>query len=120
MGKPWADDSEKADQHFRAYKATQNVLEWTVYYLPVITFYNLYSPAIPVVGPYLPWSGAVLSLLYAHANVTYVKGYIKSAEDRMPGFKRRTMVFRALFYVSVAGMAAPFLSKAAKAAGLLA
>lgn len=102
--KPWADESEKADQHFRCFKASTNVLEWTVYYVPVAWMHCLYSPAIPVVGKYLPWVGMILSLAYAHFNTVYAAGYTKSAADRVPGFKKRTMVFKAMFFSLIAGL----------------
>jgi hypothetical protein len=40
-------------------QASQNVLEWTVYYLPLAWFHAVYTPAIPLVGQYMPWAGAV-------------------------------------------------------------
>ena len=63
--RPWADTAKNADAHYRAYKACQNVLEWTVYSLPLLWLYVLYTPAIPRIGRALSWFGAVLGLALA-------------------------------------------------------
>ena len=102
--KPWADQGDKAEPHFRAFKACQNGTEWTVYVVPTIWLYTLYTPAIPVIGKYLPWVGVLLSLGVAYYNIQYVKGYIESADGRMPGFKKRTQFVRGLFYGTIGGI----------------
>ena len=67
--KPWDDKGDKADQHFRAFKACQNGTEWTVYMLPCVGLYGLYTPLIPKVGLYVSWFGLVLSIAFAYYNV---------------------------------------------------
>ena len=114
--KPWDDKSDQADAHFRGFKATQNAMEWTVLVTPVIFLYQLYCSAIPVVGAYLYWSAAVLGLAFGYLNVQYIKGYIKSADDRLPPFKMRANVLRIVFFGFLAGAA----SSALKQYGVLA
>ena len=96
--KPWADKGDKAEPHFRAFKACQNGYEWTIYAVPLLCFSALYAPAIcsvPVVGKLfdqyrLRWLNAVFGVAFGYFNTTYVSGYIRSADDRMPGFTGRT------------------------------
>lgn len=112
---PWKDDEPNADQHFRGFKATQNGQEWLLYSLPCLWLFVLYSPAIPAVGGYLPWLGGALGVGWSRANVTYVAGYIESADGRLKGFRIRTMILRAMFGGAIAGMGCA----AARAAGIL-
>ena len=109
--KPWEDKSETAQPHFRGFKACQNGTEWTVYVLPVLWLYVLYTPAIPLVGRYLPWTGAGLGLAFGYFNTKYVEGYIVSADARIKQFSRRTLVMRILFYGTLAGLAATGASR---------
>ena len=109
--KPWDDKSDTAEPHFRAFKACQNVTEWTVYTIPTLFLYVLYVPAVPVLGSFryrgvlaLPWTGLLFALAIAHFNLKYVEGYTTSADARIPAFKRRTWLFRLLAYGSVVGM----------------
>jgi hypothetical protein len=60
--KPWNDKSDTAEPHFRAFKGCQNVTEWTVYTLPILWLFVLYSPAVPKIGAFLPWAGAGAAL----------------------------------------------------------
>lgn len=123
--RPWADKAATADPHFRGYKACMNVLEWTVYYVPMLFLYVIYTPALPVVGRVtipgtpdlllLPWCGAVGGLAFANLNVKYVKGYMNSVEGRLKPFYRRTNVFKLTVYLTFAGIAA----SVADVAGLL-
>lgn len=103
--KPWTDDSASAEPHFRAFKACQNGTEWTVYCLPALWIYVMYTPSIPVVGTYLSWAGLVLALGFAYYNVEYVKAYTVSAQARIAPFSKRTMFFRFIAYGAMAGMA---------------
>ena len=102
--KPWADKAEKAEPHFRGFKACQNCTEWTVYTVPLIIFATLYAPTIPVAGVYLHWAPAILGCGFGYYNIEYTKGYIHSAEGRIPGFSRRTMCVRGLFYLLGTGI----------------
>ena len=104
--KPWADDAVDAEPHFRAFKACQNGVEWTVYAVPVLWLYVLYTPAIPYVGTLLSWAGAALGLAFGYFNVRYVEGYIVSSEQRLKPFYQRTRTIRALFYGAGAGIVA--------------
>ena len=104
--KPWADDRVDAEPHFRAFKACQNGTEWTVYVVPVLWLYVLYTPAIPYVGTSLSWAGALLGLAFGYFNVKYVEGYTVSADQRLKPFYLRTMTIRALFYGAGAGIVA--------------
>eukprot|EP00729_Bicosta_minor_P000725 gene725-24697_t len=113
--KPWADADTKAEQHYRAYKACQNSVEWTVYMVPCSVLHAIYSPAIPIVGKYAPWCGTAFALLWAAGNTEYVKGYIVSAKDRLGGFKKRTLALRLTMYTMLLGVAC----SAAKTQGLL-
>ena len=113
--KPWADTRSDSEPHFRAFKACQNVTEWTVYSVPTLWLYVLYPPAIPAVGFSLSCCGALLGLGLGLVNVQYVKGYTMSADARIPPFKRRAMMMRVLFYGSIAGM----VCSAAGALGLM-
>jgi predicted outer membrane lipoprotein len=104
--KPWDDKSASAERHFRAFKGCQNGVEWTVYGLPVLWLYVIYTPAIPHVGKLLPWTGAVLACAFAYFNTLYVEGYAESADDRIPPFRRRTMAIRGLLYGTAVGILA--------------
>ena len=75
--KPWADADTKAEQHYRAYKACQNSVEWTVYMVPCSVLHAIYSPAIPVVGKYAPWCGTAFALLWAAGNTEYVRARVE-------------------------------------------
>ena len=63
--KPWSDDhNDKEGKHYRGFKACQNCVEWTVYTVPSLWLFVLYTPALevvpkvgPVVAPYLPLAG---------------------------------------------------------------
>ena len=110
--KPWDDKADNADMHFRAFKACQNGVEWTTFAVPLLFLFNLYTPAVPFIGAYAPWGAALLGLAFGYYNVEYIKGYIKSADDRMPGFKMRTLCFRGIFYGFVAGAACSVLKQA--------
>ncbi len=113
--RPWADTAKNADAHYRAYKACQNVLEWTVYSLPLLWLYVLYTPAIPRIGRALSWFGAVLGLALARFNAAYAEAYAGSADARVKPFYRRIRIFQVLFLGFVAGAGA----SAARALGLL-
>jgi hypothetical protein len=109
--KPWTDKGDKADAHFRAFKACQNGTEWTVYSVPITILLGLYSPTIPVVGQHLYWAPALLGCGFAYFNGEYVQGYIKSADDRIPGFKGRTLCFRGLAYLLIASLGCALAQK---------
>lgn len=122
--KPWADAGDADGRHFRAFKAFQNCVEWTVLTLPVLWLFTLYISAVPVhefaakipvvanaIKPFKPavhgpWAGCILALAWAKFNADYVPAYAKSAEARLEPFKNRTMAFRILFY-GAAGTRAP-------------
>jgi len=103
--KPWADDSPNAEAHFRAYKAFENGIEWTVLSLPLLWFYVIYTPALPHVGKFLPWTGTVLAAAFSYYNIKYLEGYVASAAERIPPFKTRTTAVKCLLYGACAGMA---------------
>ena len=104
--RPWADTAKNADAHYRAYKACQNVLEWTVYSLPLLWLYVLYTPTIPRIGRALSWFGAVLGLALARFNATYAEAYAESADARVKPFYQRIRIFQILFLGFVAGAGA--------------
>jgi hypothetical protein len=86
-----------------------------VYTVPCLWLFSIYTPCLPVVGQYLPTVGGVLALAYAYFNFKYVPAYMNSAAERIPHFKRRTLVFRALIFGAVGGIAC----SVAQMAGLL-
>jgi len=108
--KPWADDSPNAEAHFRAYKAFENGIEWTVLSIPILWFYVIYTPALPHVGKFLPWTGTVLAAVFSYYNQKYLEGYAVSAAERLPPFKTRTMAVKYLLYGACAGMASSLAS----------
>ena len=61
------------------------------------------------------WGAAPLGVVISLLNVAYCKGYTQSADARIKPFRRRTALFRAVFYGFAAGLAA----SAASAAGVL-
>eukprot|EP00472_Partenskyella_glossopodia_P010970 CAMPEP_0197538726 /NCGR_PEP_ID=MMETSP1318-20131121/60447_1 /TAXON_ID=552666 /ORGANISM="Partenskyella glossopodia, Strain RCC365" /LENGTH=130 /DNA_ID=CAMNT_0043097219 /DNA_START=32 /DNA_END=424 /DNA_ORIENTATION=+ len=104
--KPW---EVKDDESFRGYRATVNQVEWLVYAIPTYTFAVIFSPMYPVVGAVnvgqvAPWFCYALSVLYCKGNIEYLKGYMKSAEDRIPGFKLRLNAFKGMFFTLCGGM----------------
>mmetsp|Transcript_25341 Transcript_25341/g.40877 ORF Transcript_25341/g.40877 Transcript_25341/m.40877 type:complete len:161 (-) Transcript_25341:125-607(-) len=101
--KPWTDE-QSDNKTYRGFRANMNQVEWLVYSIPIYTFSVLFSPAYPVVGSIAPWMCFVLALIYGQANVNYLKGYMKSTEDRMPGFKLRTHIFKAMLGVCIGGI----------------
>ena len=108
--KPWSDTTPNAEEHFRAYKAFENGMEWTVIAVPALWLYVLYTPAVPHVGKFLPWTGALLAAAFAHYNTKYLEGYAQSAEARLPPFKARTQALKVLFIGALASMGASFLT----------
>jgi len=112
--RPWADEREDAEPHFRAFKACQNVTEWTVYIVPLIWMFVLYTPAIPVIGRYVAWCAAPLGLAIGYYFIKYIEGYIVSAEGRLQPFYKRARCVRLLFYGALAGI----IACAASTAGL--
>lgn len=108
--KPWSDTTPNAEEHFRAYKAFENGMEWTVIAVPALWLYVLYTPAVPHVGKFLPWTGALLAAAFAYYNTKYLEGYAQSVEARLPPFKARTNALMVLFTGALASMAASFLT----------
>jgi len=104
--KPWADDAPNAEAHFRAYKAFENGMEWTLLAVPTLWIYVIFTPALPHVGKFLPWTGTVLAGVFAFYNVKYLEGYTESAAARLPPFKSRTAALKYLFYGACIGMTA--------------
>ena len=112
--KPWIEDhNDKEGKHYRGFKACQNCVEWTVYAVPSLWLFTLYSPALsiipklgPVVAPWLPLIGGCASLVYSHFNMKYVEGYMESTEGRLKPFKYRTMMLKLLLYGSFLGISA--------------
>ncbi|GAB5359148.1 hypothetical protein AAMO2058_000519700 [Amorphochlora amoebiformis] len=114
--KPWTDEHSD-ERSFRGFKASQNQIEWLVYSIPIFLFSSLFAPAFPSIlglntGLIAQWLLFANSLLYAKANVDYIKGYIKSSDERMPGFILRTRTVRVFLYTSLAAIAC-FLAKLA-------
>jgi hypothetical protein len=110
--KPWADKSEMAEPHFRAYKASVNCVEWTGYFIPLLWLYAIYVPALPlppVAAMALHWSGALLGLAFGYQNVQYVTGYTQSASARLGPFRRRANVIRFALGATCFGLAAAAL-----------
>ena len=112
--KPWSDDhNDKEGKHYRGFKACQNCVEWTVYTVPSLWLFVLYTPALevvpkvgPVVAPYLPLAGGAAAMVYSYFNVKYVEGYMESAEGRLKPFYARTNAFRFLIYGAFVGIGA--------------
>ena len=135
--KPWSDDhNDKEGKHYRGFKACQNCVEWTVYTVPSLWLYVLYTPALevvpkvgPVVAPYLPLAGGAAAMVYSYFNVKhaltlartrhpqcgpsnavrvcrYVEGYMESAEGRLKPFYARTNAFKFLIYGAFVGIGA--------------
>ena len=104
--KPWEDSAPNAEAHFRAYKAFENGMEWTVLALPMLWLYVIYTPSLPHVGKFLPWTGTLLAAAFGYYNTKYLEGYAQSAEARIPPFKARTTSIKYLFFGASAGMAA--------------
>lgn len=77
--KPWSDDhNDKEGKHYRGFKACQNCVEWTVYTVPSLWLFVLYTPALevvpkvgPVVAPYLPLAGGAAAMVYSYFNVKH-------------------------------------------------
>eukprot|EP00467_Chlorarachnion_reptans_P021197 CAMPEP_0114510284 /NCGR_PEP_ID=MMETSP0109-20121206/13695_1 /TAXON_ID=29199 /ORGANISM="Chlorarachnion reptans, Strain CCCM449" /LENGTH=164 /DNA_ID=CAMNT_0001689561 /DNA_START=25 /DNA_END=519 /DNA_ORIENTATION=- len=101
--KPWT-DAHNDEKSYRGYKASMNQVEWLVYSVPLYTFAVAFSPALPKVGHIGPWLCLPLALLYAKGNVDYMKGYMLSAKDRMPGFKLRTLTVRLMLGMLLGGV----------------
>lgn len=72
--------------------------------MPSIWCYVLYTPAIPVVGKFLPWTGALLALAWSYFNKEYVPKYMQAAELRIAPFRWRTRIFRVLAVGAIGGM----------------
>jgi hypothetical protein len=107
--KPWADKSEMAEAHFRAYKASVNCVEWTGYFVPLLWLYAIYAPALPlppIALTAIHWSGALLGLAFGYQNVKYVEGYTQSASARVGPFRRRTNVVKLALGAACLGLAA--------------
>jgi hypothetical protein len=106
--KPWTlkEGDEHDESHFRVFKASENVTEWTNYSLPLVWMGVLFGSEIPVVGAFAPWVVCGMGLVMAKKNVDYVKAYSLSAEKRIPDFQARTNMFKGLLAMSVVGMMA--------------
>eukprot|EP00940_MAST-03C_sp_MAST-3C-sp2_P001584 g1584.t1 len=95
---------------YRGWKAGENCREWLLYVLPCYWTLILFASTLPMLtvgettidlATFVPWIALLSAFGYAEANVAYVKGYMSSTEERMPGFKRRTLFARFFLYGSI-------------------
>ena len=104
--KPWTEE-QSDEKAYRGVKAHENIREWLTYVLPLYFFLVLFSPVFPSVagfdlGKFFPWASLSLALAYSYANVVFMKGYMESAANRMPGFRLRTLCFKIILFCLLA------------------
>jgi hypothetical protein len=90
---------------FRTYRAYENSKEWTAITLPFVFCMSLYGSSIPYVTERMNRGVVgITSLGWCVGNFMYCSGYKSSNEERMPGFKIRTLCARIFMYGSCAGL----------------
>merc|ERR1712183_997593 len=105
--KPWdVPKSEKQkllfDKNYRAFKMYENVKEWTFMSLPAMWIFAVYGKGMTesfgLPDTLIDGTVVATSLIFVIANRFYAKGYIESADKRLPPFKVRKKV--ALFWLA--------------------
>ena len=116
--KPWAEvpkgKETEWENSFRAFKMYENVKEWTFLSLPLMWTFSCFGGAIPYAnGNPRAVEAAVMisSVAWMVGNKWYIEGYIKSTQDRMPGFTLRLQVFKFWLFGSLAGVAGAGLER---------
>lgn len=108
--RPWIKDQSDL-KVYRGWKASENCREWLLYVLPFYWTLILFASNLPVLSvagkdidlaEICPWVSLLAAFGYSHANISYVKGYMTSTEDRMPAFKRRTLFAKFFLFGSIA------------------
>ena len=101
-----------AAKAYRACRAYENTKEWAQLSLPVMWLFQIYGSSIPYVEQHhIDVATVGLSGLWFVAAQKYVAGYIKDADDRSGGFKRRTQVFKVWAFGSIAAIACAALAR---------
>ena len=104
--KPW---EHKSERWYRAFRAGENVKEWSIVVMPLFGSLSLIGRYLPYVGDYAGSMSVALSLIYNYYTVRYTNGYIESEKERVPGFVGRKNVFIAGWVLNFAAFACFFL-----------
>ena len=105
--RPWKnEDAKGADKAYASCRAYENSKEWLQLSLPIMWTFSVFGGALPYATQnVIDGLTFGLSLVWCIGNEMYVNGYTADNPDgRGPGFKVRTMVFRAWFYLSAAAL----------------
>ena len=87
---------------FRTFRAYENSKEWAAMSMPAMLVMSLYGGYVPYVSDRTNrWVVGLTATAWCAGNVLYCNGYAKSNEERMPGFKMRTLMFRVFLYGSM-------------------
>eukprot|EP01094_Clydonella_sp_ATCC50884_P016305 TRINITY_DN27091_c0_g1_i1.p3 TRINITY_DN27091_c0_g1~~TRINITY_DN27091_c0_g1_i1.p3 ORF type:complete len:168 (+),score=73.04 TRINITY_DN27091_c0_g1_i1:63-566(+) len=109
---PWQAGQDDP-QVYRGWKASENQREWLAITIPFAWIFALYAPTLDCLTAFIPlplpalgsvvveWSILAASLVWAHANLEYMKGYMESTEARVPPFHLRTNAFKFIAFGAI-------------------
>ena len=74
---------------YRAFRAVENVKEWSMITFPAIWALSLFGKQVPVIGEFEAIATVGVSLLYCYFSYGYYFGYKESVEGRQYYFWKR-------------------------------
>lgn len=114
---PWDKPSDPKyqsdfDDAYRASKMFENVKEWTLMSLPIMWCYAIYGSAIPFMSDGKVEISILLSTFtWMYGTYHYTRGYVKSVDERIFGFKIRTYSAQFWMFGAGAGLVAGLLER---------
>ncbi|ESP04392.1 hypothetical protein LOTGIDRAFT_204965 [Lottia gigantea] len=86
----------------RAFRAQQNTLEFMPIFMPCLWVSGIFFHPVP---------SALAGVVYLYSRHRYFEGYIKSVEDRLPGFKLGVRCLMVMLFMSSCGLSTTLLRR---------